>query len=133
MKVKILICCTVLIMIALSGISAYSQVLTGSKTRVAHKENFGVKIVEIKTLLKNNSDKTVSKVTISVFFKTKNADAYDFTAPSDVKYSESDVIISPKSEKEVTFTVLEPKDINMVYGSAKIERAVFSDGSVIDF
>lgn len=109
----------------------YSQVLTGSKTKVIYTEKYGVKFIEIKTRLKNNSTKTVTKVYITVVFKDKRYDnPYDMTAPIKTDTDELAISILPGWEAEAVFSVLEPSDINWVYNLAKIERVIYSDGSV---
>lgn len=120
----------VTIILTMAG-NLYSQVMTGSKTSVTYTEKYGIKFIEISTLLKNNSSKTVAKVFITVVFNDKrNNNPYDVTRPTKADTDELDISILPGWEKKAVFSVLQPSEVYWVYSYAKIERVIYSDGSV---
>lgn len=111
---------------------SYSQILGSRDTKAYHVEQNGLKYVDVKTYLKNNSDKTVKKINVSVVFRDKRYSSSDITAPTEVKEAELEINILSTFEKQATFRVFEPRDINFVYSYAMIERITYSDGSVVD-
>lgn len=111
--------------------NTYSQALTGSKTNVTYTEKYGIKFIEISTLLKNNSSKTVAKVYITVVFNDKrNNNPHDITRPTKAATDDLAISILPGSEKRAVFSVLEPSEVYWIYTYAKVERVIYSDGSV---
>lgn len=140
MKIKIALLLSAFMLI---NYNVYSQVVSSSGTTVRYTEQLlgkdflGIpnvlKLVEISTFLKNNSDKVITKIYFTVFFRNKLYSSSDITAPNKLLNSEANVNIIPKYEVNVKFTVLQPDDINMVYQSAGIEKVIYSDGSNIDF
>ena len=90
-------------------------------------------VLDITTYLTNNTNKTLSKIFFSVYYRDKRSDPFDVTASCKVEYSDATVDIPPYREAEVKFSNMPPDDINLVYKHAKIERLVYSDGSFVDF
>jgi len=132
MKTKIKNGIILIIIIFMMTNHLYCQVITGSKTEVTYSERSGFKHIEIKTVLKNNSTKTISKVYLTVVFKDKYSNSFDLTAPTKTDTGRLDISIPPGLEKEAVFSILEPNEIQWVYKYAKLERVIYSDGSVTD-
>ena len=110
----------------------YAQVLTGRKTEAIYIEQNGLKFIDVKTLLKNNAKKTVSKVYVTVVFRDKRYNSFDTSAPTEIEESELEITIFPNHEKQARFRVFEPNDLNLVYSYTKVERVVYDDGSVLN-
>ena len=73
-------------------INSYMPVITGNESKITYEQKNGFDMVMITTRLKNNSDKTISKVYISVIFKNKLFnDPNDFTSPVQVENCKSEI------------------------------------------
>jgi hypothetical protein len=95
---------------------------------------YKVKLIDIFCSLKNpEKGKTIKNVAISVFFRAKGYSSDDYTAPNEQIFSEIEVNLRPNTISTLTFTVSQPKDINMVYSGAKLERVIKSDGTVENY
>lgn len=131
MKTKMKIGVILLIIMLTTTGNLYSQIMTGSKTNVTYTEKYGRKLVEINTLLKNNSNKIVAKVYVTVVFNDKrNNNPYNLSRPTKAETSELNISILPRSEKRAVFSVLQPREVHWVFSYAIIERVIYSDGSV---
>lgn len=99
-----------------------------------HFYSVPLKLVDIFCSLKNpEKGKTITKVAISVFFRAKGYNSADITAPNEQSTAEIEVNLPPNTISTLTFTVTQPKDINMVYSGAKLERVIKSDGTVENY
>lgn len=134
MKSVVKISLLLLFFVSITGYTASSQVITSRSTSASFKKSSyaDITLLEIKTSLKNKSSKVVSKVFISAYFRDKRYSDSDITAPSQEEKSESEITIYPNQEIVATFLVFPPKDINMIYKSARIERIIYTDGSFVD-
>lgn len=87
---------------------------------------------EINTYLRNNTDKEIKKIIITVIFRNKYSNSQDRTSDIDTYNSEVEINFMSGTEKNVTFNVFPKDDINMVYSYFKPERIIYSDGSYTD-
>jgi len=87
---------------------------------------------EINTYLRNNTNKGIKKIIITVIFKNKYSNAQDCTSDLDSYNSEKEIDIMPGTEVNVSFTVFPKDNINMVYSDSKLERIIYNDGSYTD-
>ncbi len=87
---------------------------------------------EVNTYLRNNTNKEIKKIIITVVFRNKHSNSQDCTSDVDTYNSEVEIEFMPDTEINVTFNVYPKDDINMVYSYSKPERIIYNDGSYTD-
>ena len=94
-------------------------------------ERYGSVFIQINVNLKSLTNKYISKVGFSVYFRDKNYSESDVTAPSEVKYIDEPVnLLGNNTSADVELLILEPINKDMVCSTISIYRVYFSDGTV---
>lgn len=94
-------------------------------------ERYGSVYVQINVNIKSLTNKFISKVGFSIYFRDKNYSESDVTAPSIVEYIDGAVsLLGNNTRSDVELLILEPNNKNMVCSTVSVYRVYYTDGTV---